>query len=246
MIFEFESRVRYSEVDERAYLTPAALVNYFQDVCALQGEARGVGVGYLAQHHIAWMLSSWQIEIARMPRLAEKVTAQTWAYDFQAFYGMRNFVLRDGAGELCARANSYWALIDTQTQRPIRVDGRMLEAYPLSEKLDMDYAPRKLPEPADGREEEPFPIMRHHLDTNRHVNNEQYIAMALLYAPADFRIRTIRAEYRRQAHLGDTICPYVHEEAGKLTVSLRNEESRPYAVVELAGDCGAGGGAGEA
>ena len=70
----------------------------------------------------------------------------------------------------------------------------------LDEKLDMEYAPRKIALPRDMVQEEAFVIQKHHLDTHHHVNNGQYIRMAADYLPEGFVIRQMRAEYKKSRH----------------------------------------------
>ena len=106
-------------------------------------------------------------------------------------------------------------------------------AYELEERLDMNYASRKLPMPKGGETGDPFAVQKHHLDTNHHVNNGQYIQMAREYVPEDFRIRQMRAEYKKSALLGDMIYPVTAFEDGRYTIGLCDELGKPYAVVEL-------------
>ena len=46
-------------------------------------------------------------------------------------------------------------------------------------------------------------------------------------------IHQMRAEYKKQALLGDVFHPGVKKEEGKVVVSLSNESGEPYAVVEF-------------
>ena len=233
MKHEFHSLVRYSECGQDGKLTLGSIVNYFQDVSSFQGEAGGIGIGYLREHHAAWILSAWQIIIDRYPKLAEPVTAQTWAYDFQGFFGSRNFTLLDGSGKRAAWANSVWVLYDTERLRPVRVPQEIIDIYGISPRLEMDYASRKVPEPDNGIQMAGFEVEKHHLDTNHHVNNGQYIAMASEYLPDGFRIREMRCEYKKQALLGDRICPYVQADEKKTVAALRNASGESFAVVEF-------------
>lgn len=105
--------------------------------------------------------------------------------------------------------------------------------YDLDPKLDMEYASRKIPMPEDSVPMEHFRVQPHHLDTNHHVNNSQYITMAMEYLPGRPEIREIRVYYRKQAFLGDEICPRVSMEKDKIFVLLANTEDEPYAIVEL-------------
>ena len=232
--YEFHSRVRYSECGEDGRLSLKAVVDYFQDTATFQGEHLGIGVGYLKKQNIAWILTSWQIITDHFPKLAEPVTAQTWAYDFKNFYGLRNLVLLDGEGRKAAWANSVWVLMDMKRMRPVKVPPLLLEKYGSDEPLEMEYAPRKIKEPETGEEMTPFAVVKTHLDTNHHVNNGQYIEMARTYLPEKFDLYETRVEYKAQAHLGDLICPKVCTEDGVVTVSLRDEEGRSYCVVRFA------------
>lgn len=233
MSYEFDGRVRYSEIDEKGRLSISSLVNYFQDASTFQSEELGVGIEFMKERNMAWILSYWQIVIDRFPKLGEKVIAQTWPYDFNGFYGMRNFVLLDGDRKMVARANSVWVQFDVEKQRPVRCSNEVMEKYALEEPVEMDYAPRKVEIPKEGVKEPSFVIEKHLLDTNHHVNNGQYIALAEGYLPGDFEIRQLRAEYRIQARLYDVMVPIVSRQEDKVTVTLCNEAEKPYAIVEF-------------
>lgn len=46
-MYEFDSRVRYSEVDHHGTMTVPALINYFQDCSTFQSEQLGYGMDVL-------------------------------------------------------------------------------------------------------------------------------------------------------------------------------------------------------
>lgn len=231
MAYQFESRVRYSEMGLDRRLTHVALVDYFQDCSTFQSEANGCGLDFLRAQGRVWMVVFWQIDILRLPVLGEKVTAKTWPYGFKAFYGYRNFTLEDGAGQLLAKANSVWALLDVAGGRPEKVTAEQVRGYTLEPQLEMEYVPRKIRMPQENTRMEPFLVGRQHLDTNRHVNNGQYIAMAEEYLPEGFETGRLCVEYRKQAHLHDTIVPLVAQETRAVTVSLCDSQEKPYAIV---------------
>ena len=64
-------------------------------------------------------------------------------------------------------------------------------------------------------------IGRHHLDTNHHVNNSQYVEIAKDAIPVGLKIREIRADYKKAARLGDTVIPRITPAGqGQWTVAL--------------------------
>ena len=104
----------------------------------------------------------------------------------------------------------------------------------MEEKLDMDYAPRKIRLPGECRKEEPFAVQKHHLDTNHHVNNCQYVQMAMEMLDQERVIRQVRVEYKKSAVFGDTIVPKVGERDGRTVVELCTTDGELYAAVEFA------------
>ena len=71
MRYYFDSRIRYSELDENLCLPLHGLINYFQDCSTFQSEELGIGVQYLKEKRRLWVLTSWQIEILRYPPLGK-------------------------------------------------------------------------------------------------------------------------------------------------------------------------------
>ena len=101
-MFEFETKIRYSEVDSDGKLSLLGLLNYFQDCSTFQSEELGVGIEYLKEKGMLWALSAWQIVVKRYPGLCENVTVGTAPYEFHGFIGNRNFWMKDSNGEMIA------------------------------------------------------------------------------------------------------------------------------------------------
>ncbi len=232
-MYSFKSRIRYSEADCEGKLSVASLLNYFQDSSTFQSEDLGVGVKYMEQNQQAWVLSAWQVVVNRYPSLGEEVIIGTFPYDFKGFLGYRNFVMQTIEGEILAMANSMWSLLDLNTGKPTVISQKMQEQYPLEDKLLMDYAPRKIAIPKGGIQEEPIVVKKHHLDTNHHVNNGQFVDMAMTFLPEGFVIGQLRVEYKKQAFLEDILCPYVVKEDENIVVNLTDADGKTYVSVEF-------------
>ena len=150
-MFKFESKIRYSELDEKGLLGVPRIVDYFQDCSNFQSDELGVGRAYLEERHLAWVLNFWQIIIKRRPGQGEMIKAGTFPYEFKGFMGMRNFLLEDAHGERIVNANSIWTLLNMQTGKPVKADEEIVGQYPLEERLDMNYAEEKCPFRQRGR-----------------------------------------------------------------------------------------------
>jgi len=234
-MYTFDSRIRYSETDSEGFLSMQEMLNYFQDSSTFQSEDLELGISYMKEQKMVWVLSSWQIVVDRYPVLGERVTVGTLPYDFKGFMGYRNFFMRDEAGNYLAKANSIWSLLSTESGKPALPTELMLTKYGVEEKLDMEYAPRKIRVPEGGEGQEPVVVRNHHLDSNQHVNNGQYVSIAAGYLPREFCIAQLRAEYKKQAFLGDVFYPNVTEIQNGYIVSLNDAEGIPYMIGEFLG-----------
>lgn len=233
-MYQYQTRIRYSELDESGHLKPEALLDHFQDCSTFQSEDLGVGIGYLKERNMVWVLSSWQIVAKRYPVLGETVTVGTQPYEFKSFMGFRNFIMEDEAGERIACANALFSLIDIETARPMRPTPEMLEKYVIGEKLAMDYAPRKIAVPDHTVRGEEVPILPHHLDGNHHVNNGQYVRIAMDALQEKCPVHQLRVEYKKQVRLGEVLTPYVAKGTdGSSVVALKNQAEEICCVVEL-------------
>ena len=232
-MYTFKSTVRYSETDETGSLSLIGLMNYLQDSSLFHSQALGVGPAYLAQRHRAWLLSGWQIVIDRYPKLFEPITIGTSPYDFSGGLGWRNFVIMDEQGEYMVRANSVWLYLNTETVRPIRPEESEVEIYGTEERIPMDYAPRKIRLPKDMQSAEPVTVRQHHMDTNHHMNNAQYVEIARELFDELPPVKELRVEYKKQALLGDILYPKTCSQDGWNYVALEDEAGNIYASIAL-------------
>ena len=231
--YTFDSKVRFSEVDHTGRITLPGIINYFQDCSTFQSESIGLGVDYFAEHNRAWILTYWQVVIEEYPRLAQEINIATWATEFKSMLGKRNFCMTDTEGKKLAYANSVWAYMDMKKGRPCRPAKEEVEAYRPETPLDVEFAPRKIVLPKELEDGESFPVRRHQIDTNEHVNNCQYIQMAIDVVPECERAGQIRVEYKKSAVMGDIIYPKMAVEEQRKIVELCDAEGNPYAVVEF-------------
>ena len=219
-------------VDTRRITLPG-IVNYFQDCSTFQSEDLGLGIEHCSEKKRAWILSSWQVVVERYPKIGEKIQTSTWATDFNGLFGERNFCMTDSEGKDVAYANSLWVYMDMEKGRPSRPEESEIAPYRVGDPYEMEYESRKIALPKEAKELESFPVRRYHIDTNEHVNNCQYVQMALESLPKDKEVHQMRVEYKKSAVYGDVIYPRIAIEEDRTVIELCNEKARPYAVIEF-------------
>lgn len=232
-MYTFKSRVRYSETDETGCISLDAIINYLQDCTNFESEDIGVGIDFLNKNNIMWVLSSWQIVIGSYPSFGERIEIGTQSYGYDKMIGYRNFIITGEDGRRIVTANSNWVLMDIKKGRPVLIEPELGDVYGKHERLIMDYAPRKIKLPDKGTECEGFNVKEYHLDTNHHVNNGQYVRMAMYVSGMVEKAKELRVEYKRQAVLGNRIFPVIYRQKGQTFVSLNGEDGKAYAVVQF-------------
>jgi acyl-ACP thioesterase len=232
-MYKFNSKVRYSEVGSNGLLTITSAINYFQDCGAFQFEDLGIGVEYAKQYNRACLASSWQFIINRMPEIGENIAIGSIIYECKGIFGYRNYIIFDQHGNRLVDCNSIGVFVDATTGKPVKLSEEEIKRYPIEKKLDMEYLPRKINIPSDTLEMGKFRIHKYHIDTNHHVNNAQYVAMAEEFLPSAYVPKKVRVEYKSPALYGDTLIAKVSSADERYVVDLCDEQGKTYAVVEF-------------
>ena len=97
----------------------------------------------------------------------------------------------------------------------------------------MNYKDRRIILPkSDGEVLEPIRVLRADIDYNKHMNNANYVRMAMELLPENFVISGLRVEYRVAAKLGDMLKPTIFKSADGIIVSL-SIGSEVSAIIEF-------------
>ncbi len=232
-MYTFQSRIRYTELNHRkGMMNPSSIINYFQDCSTFQSEDLNIGLNYLKKQNRIWMLTSWQLHIMKPCRMGETIIVGTWPYAFKGFYGYRNFIMKNDRDETLAVADSIWVNMDLSTNTPVRISAED-SGYVLEPPYPMEHFDRKIKIPDSLQALPSFPVMKSNIDSYSHVNNGQYIKMAEEFLPENFIVSVMRAEYRKQAVLGDIIHPMAAYGDNTCSIVLANEAGNPYTILEF-------------
>lgn len=234
-MYTYEKRVAFSELAEDKKASLVSVVDDFQNCCTFEAEDNGIGLKWLDEHHTAWMLANWQIKVLKYPYYGEYISVSTWAYWFRAFMGRRNFTIKDrDTGELLAYADSDWAYVNVLEGKPEPdIPQKEIDVYGIAPKMETDFRKRKIKLPDEMKEYPPITVTELFLDTNHHVNNAQYLAIAQSVLPPDSRFSHFHGEYKLQSVLGDVLVPFRAEKKDGYYVVLKDPEGRAKLITEF-------------
>ena len=237
--YSYQIRVGYSTTDRTLKMTIPEILRCFQDAAIFEAENGSITMEYLNKHALAWLLGAWQIVILRRPSSNEVVNVATIPYAFKGFLGYRNFLMTSETGEELVKGASIWTLIDTQKGHPTKLTEEIIQGYPLSQKLEMDYAPRKIVLRGSAEQRAAFLVRQYQIDSNGHMNNAEYVKLAMELLPQQAsdstvqQIQQLRVEYKNPAYVGDKVVPIIYRQDNQIQVALNSTEGEIYAVVEF-------------
>ena len=101
------------------------------------------------------------------------------------------------------------------------MDDATIRSMTLEPQLEMEYKDRRIILPkTEGEVLEPIKVLRSDIDYNKHMNNANYVRMAMELLPDNFVVNGLRVEYRVAAKLGDMLVPTIYKNDNVMIVSL--------------------------
>jgi len=211
---------------------------------------------YFTEQNMAQLLATRQVEVVRVPIYKEELTVTTSVYGMKPMFGFRNTFIYDAQGNPCYKTWSMGAFVDKGAGKLKRVDDATIASMALEPQLEMNYKDRRIILPKDGGEVlepqlemnykdrriilpkdggevlEPIKVLRADIDYNKHLNNANYVRMAMELLPENFVVNGLRVEYRVAAKLADCLTPTIYKSADGIIVSL-SIGSEVSAIIEF-------------
>ena len=220
-MYSLNYQVTTSTCDSEGRLKLYSALQMMQDCSEMWIDSEPGVKQYFKEQNMAQLLASRQVEIIRVPVFKEKLTVTTSVYGMKPMFGFRNTYIYDAEGKPCYRTWSMGAFVDKATGKLKRVDNDTIATMTLESQLEMNYKDRRIILPKEnGFSCAPIPVMRADIDYNRHLNNANYIRMAMELLPEDFEIKGLRVEYRVAAKRGDILIPTIYRQEESIIVSL--------------------------
>ena len=214
-------KVTTSTCDSEGKLKLYSALQMMQDCSEMWIDSEPQVKDYFARENMAQLLASRQVEIVRVPDFKEELTVTTSVYGMKPMFGFRNTFIYDAEGKPCYRTWSMGAFVDKANGKLKRVDDTVAGSLLIEPQLEMDYKDRRIILPKEGGEVlERIKVLRADIDYNKHLNNANYVRMAMELLPEDFEIKGLRVEYRVAAKLGDMLVPTIYKHDGVIIVSL--------------------------
>lgn len=193
------------------------LMEYLQEASLRHTQSTKYPMKWYEENGRGFLLVHWQVEVSNYPSYGDTIEIATWPLYFKGVLAEREFEMRNGSGEVMARANSKWVFTDIVRHRPVRPPADMGPSYGEvgDYRLPKDY---DLPE-WDGFEkinEAQISVTRREADSNKHVNNIRYLEWSMDYIPDEIYdslcVTHMKTAYKKECAIG--LCVTVETWAG--------------------------------
>ena len=234
-MYSLNYKVTTSTCDSEGRLKLYSALQMMQDCSEMWIDSEPGVRQYFTEQNMAQLLASRQVEVIRVPEYKEELTVTTSVYGMKPMFGFRNTFIYDAEGKPCYKTWSMGAFVDKSNGKLKRVDDETIASMSLEPQLEMNYKDRRIILPKEeGKVLDPIKVLRADIDYNKHLNNANYIRMAMELLPEDFEVKGLRVEYRVAAKLGDILIPTLYQIDGSIIVSLSVGDN-VSAIIEFTG-----------
>ncbi len=232
-MYSLKYKVTTSTCDSEGRLKLYSALQMMQDCSEMWIDSEPGVKQYFAEQNMAQLLATRQVEIIRVPEYKEELTVTSTVYDMKPMFGFRNTFIYDAQGNPCYKTWSMGAFVDKVAGKLKRVDQATIDSMNLEPQKEMSYRDRRIILPKQGGDMlEPVKVLRADIDYNKHMNNANYVRMAMELLPESMAVRGMRVEYRVAAKLGDILTPTMYQTDDGFIVSL-SVNGEVSAIVEF-------------
>ena len=232
-MYSLKYKVTTSTCDSEGRLKLYSALQMMQDCSEMWIDSEPGVKQYFSEQNMAQLLATRQVEIIRVPEYKEELTVTSTVYDMKPMFGFRNTFIYDAQGNPCYKTWSMGAFVDKVAGKLKRVDQATIDSMNLEPQKEMNYRDRRIILPKQGGDIlEPVKVLRADIDYNKHMNNANYVRMAMELLPESMVVRGMRVEYRVAAKLGDILTPTMYQIDDGFIVSL-SVNGEVSAIVEF-------------
>lgn len=165
-------RVRFDEAGPDGRLRTSVLLRYAQDVAWHHSTNRGYDRAWYAERGLAWLVRAAEVEVLSPIHVGSELVGTTRVVGWRRVWARRGTEFRDSSGELVARAQIDWVLLDGRGA-PTRIPAEFEPAFGAA-TTTLGLGRVALGDPPPDASRSAITVRPHELDPMAHVNNATY------------------------------------------------------------------------
>ena len=204
-------------------LKPECFLLFCQEMAESHASLNDMGYDWVFERGMIWVEVQGEFEFIRRPKWKEEVTLRTNTGKASALQARRFVEMSDAEGNVIARADLMWVLIDINSRRPMPLKRAQMAQLDLVQECPPTITEPLAAFPAEqavGLGTACLVASRRDVDFNGHINNSAYLTWVLDSLPATpgeaVCPRRLRINYKRESHAGEALS-IEHQQSGTLT-----------------------------
>ena len=230
--FSLNYRIGFNGLYDNSLTLPAFMA-HVQEASLFHTYSIAGAFDYYDKMNWVWILTHWQVEISRYPKVGDIINISTWPVRFRSYFGERGFEAVDAQNKNLLHANSNWILLDRNTLKPVRpnefIYNKYGQTFPFL--LEVDFSLPKI-EGFTLLSSHKYTASRRDIDTNNHVNNAKYLEWVYCYIPEEiyhnYRTKSLKVAYKKETLAKDEL-------EIKLFIKQNEKSAEIYALIEKEG-----------
>lgn len=211
MFYTHDFKITLTMLGKNTYISNKGLLSILQDTAEMHSASIGFGITNINETHKSWALLNWKLHIFERPKYGDTITIKTWSRYSTKLYSYRDFEILNSDGKIVAIATSKWILIDVEQNKVARITEDLINKYQPESKsvfgeIELED---KLALPEKCTNSIGYNIRKADIDINEHVNNLNYIDIALEVFPGEANTFNSCSEleiwYKHQIKFNDII-----------------------------------------
>ena len=217
LTYQMKMKIPFDMADMNGHIKIPDVILLSLQVSGMQSIELGVSdKAILENYNLVWIITDYDIEVARLPRFAEEITIETEALSYNRLFCYRRFTIYDEAGQGLIHMMATFVLMDRDSRKVHAVESEIVAPYQsdFDKKLIRGPKYESLNEPVS----KDYHVRFYDLDMNGHVNNSKYLDWIFEVMGADFLTqyipKKINLKYVKEVRPGGVITSAVERRSG--------------------------------
>jgi len=208
LTYQMKMKIPFDMADMNGHIKLPDVILLSLQVSGMQSIELGVSdKTILEDYNLVWIITDYDIEVARLPHFAEEITIETEALSYNRLFCYRRFTIYDEAGQELIHMMVTFVLMDRDSRKVHAVEPEIVAPYQsdFDKKLIRGPKYESLNEPIS----KDYHVRFYDLDMNGHVNNSKYLDWIFEVMGADFLTqyipKKINLKYVKEVRPGGVI-----------------------------------------
>ena len=208
LTYQMKMKIPFDMADMNGHIKLPDVILLSLQVSGMQSIELGVSdKTILEDYNLVWIITDYDIEVARLPHFAEEITIETEALSYNRLFCYRRFTIYDEAGQELIHMMATFVLMDRDSRKVHAVEPEIVVPYQSDFDKKLIRGPRY--EPLEELVSKDYHVRFYDLDMNGHVNNSKYLDWIFEVMGANFLTqyipKKINLKYVKEVRPGGVI-----------------------------------------